>query len=150
MNERPILFSAPMVRAILDGRKTTTRRIIKHKKQLYIPGCLLWVRETWSMNPEKGAAPLSVVYRADPEWDEYYDDIKWHPSIFMPRVYSRITLRIVKVRDDWLNNISESDAKAEGVNDKAEFSLLWDKINGNGAFAKNPMVWVIEFERIYD
>jgi hypothetical protein len=140
--ERPILFSGPMVRAILDGQKTQTRRIIKTLpgeefcalnarssavftvdqrtyREVRNPygdeGDLLWVRETFLV-----VDPMTryfqdapkIVYRAD-DWDIKPD--KWTPSIFMPRKLSRITLRITGLRVERLQCITEAGAKAEGV-----------------------------------
>ena len=131
MKTRPILFSAPMVRALLEGRKTQTRRIVKPQPQHIAwfahqegwiarmrdeepqnemvkcpygqPGDRLWVRETWS----QGAC---TFYRAT-------DTLitKWRPSIFMPRWASRITLEIVSVRVERLNEISSTDCFDEGI-----------------------------------
>lgn len=184
MKERPILFSGAMVRAILDGKKTQTRRIFKgtteHKGE-YNPDYLerwkgdkgwadicpygrigdhLWVRETWS-DHEVGEP---VLYRASVPIDDDVDrDFKWRPSIFMPRWASRITLEIVNVRVERLQEISGSDAKAEGItmplSQRCEFQSeyaayisayrdLWDSINGKGAWGLNPWVWAIEFERV--
>jgi hypothetical protein len=129
--ERPILFSGPMVRAILDGRKTQTRRIIKpqpvcEREGSYFlpkpcpygrPGDRLWVRETWAPvctfdpSPETGA-----LYRADPMYDGMEQfDWPWTPSIHMPRWASRITLEITGVRVERLNEISNSDCISEGL-----------------------------------
>jgi hypothetical protein len=128
--ERPILFSGPMVRAILAGRKTQTRRIVRPRQVheginiYYVPktcpygraGDLLWVRETWAPvstfdpSPETGA-----LYRADPMYDGIDQfDWPWKPSIHMPRWASRITLEVTGVRVERLNDISEEDAIAEG------------------------------------
>lgn len=150
MRERPILFSSPMVRAILDGTKTQTRRLVKPapswtappnygcvggkgfgfidgndvRKAPCEPGDWLWVRETW--NREGGA----VTYRADGDWIADYaagdaDDYarrkargmhpRWKPSLFMRREDSRITLEVTSVRVERLNDISQRDAVAEGV-----------------------------------
>ena len=138
MTERPILFSAEMVRAILDGRKTQTRRAIKpvptfngggacHDadalQQDYVepywvfpkickygaPGDLLWVRETW-FDPQMDGG--RVLYAADQP--EVHPIHRRRPSIHMPRWASRITLRITDVRVERLQDISEDDARAEG------------------------------------
>ena len=93
--------------------------------------------------------------------------MKWKPSIFMPRALSRITLEITRVRVERLQEISEADEKAEGVlpvrigfldprdggNNATEshieaYGALWEQINGKGSWQKNPLVWVITFNRI--
>ena len=98
---------------------------------------------------------------------------KWTPAIHMPRWASRLTLEVVSVRVERLNDISEEDAQAEGVAPffevykgmgqeqtistgeraadaphRASFACLWDEINGDRALWKsNPWVWVVEFKR---
>lgn len=177
MKERPILFSAPMVRALLAGTKTQTRRLVAepHRSSRYGQlGDRLWVRETW------GAAdrfyeghdldePRVVAYRADRsaiQWDAEpprkipacdlntwnWDSIKWKPSIFMPRWASRITLEITEMRTQRLQDISADDAKAEGFDGSVFdavhwYSMLWDQINGPGSWKSNPWAWAISFRR---
>lgn len=142
IKERPILFNAPMVRAVLDGRKTQTRRICKQAEveegdELFScpygkPGDRLWVREAWGIAncwltyDEPTDPPRCIAYRADhaarcfdPEYDVNTDDwgwdaMKWKPSIHMPRWASRITLEITDVRVERLQEISRGDALAEG------------------------------------
>lgn len=184
MTERPILFNDAMVRAILDGRKTQTRRIMKGAVLDWIrlpgggvssqfiadaanrlcpfghPGDRLWVRECWS---DAGAnAPELTLYRASyphhvPSRYENIPasaEIRWRPSIHMPRWASRITLEITCVRVERLNDISGADAVAEGVRSRlpdngiavSEYRDLWEYINGPGSWEKNPWVWVIEFK----
>ena len=181
MKERPILFSGSMVRALLDGRKTMTRRVCKeldHTAERLavewasthcpygVPGDRLWVRETWrNGTPMLNGPDLNgaVAYRAD-----YPDSghlIKWRPSIFMPRRASRITLEIVSVRVERVQDISEADAKAEGVRQpvpgswyrhvkrdcyRCGFEALWDSINAKRGYGwdVNPWVWIIEFKQI--
>lgn len=131
MSERPILFSGPMVRAILEGRKTQTRRVVKGIALDWLrpdgftpeftaspenslcpygnPGDTLWVRETWG--PFEGG----FIYRADEGPNVKPDDGRWHPSIHMPRDASRLSLLIKSVRVERLQEISEADAFAEGV-----------------------------------
>ena len=139
MKERPILFRGPMVRAILEGRKTQTRRVVKdtglyaieerfHGKETAdrekhnlatqckygISGDHLWVKETHQAHPIYG----SPVYKADYQTDNNPVKIEgwpWRPSIFMPRKSSRITLEITDVRVERLQDISEEDAMSEGV-----------------------------------
>nr|WP_284076365.1 hypothetical protein [Herbaspirillum aquaticum] len=140
VKERPILFSAPMVRAILAGDKTQTRRIAKDVRHpdlgnVYAPGALvlerepqhvieracpygrpgdrLWVRETWGYNPDHPGMPWHACYRADPGME--YDGIKWKPSIHMPRAACRIKLEITGVRVERLQDISDFDAEDEGT-----------------------------------
>lgn len=143
MKERPILFSLPMVRAILDGRKTQTRRVVKHlnvragmpepEYQSVLKCCpygqfgdRLWVREThtfgprspsmkkWSHTPDEAR----VIYGADDWWlSGPYGPHKpkMRPSIHMPRWASRILLEVGSVRIERLQEISDEDASAEGV-----------------------------------
>ncbi|WP_150144274.1 ASCH domain-containing protein [Enterobacter bugandensis] len=186
MKERGMIFNGEMVRAILDGRKTQTRRIIKPQPVMYEPdqsihvsdmindalrcpfgqvGNRIWVRETWA---EAGAgAPDLKLYRANyPECvPTHYenvppvDEIRWTPSIHMPRWASRITLEITGVRVERLASISDDDAGKEGypanpapyggTMDKwLWFRGLWDSIYPDQSFKHNPWVWVIEFKRI--
>ena len=215
MKEKPILFSGPMVRAILEGRKTQTRRVIKPQPDLSIlkesarglefefrrmpalgpthtpaewgfvpkydkPDCMpifgyscpwkvgmkLWVRETFRI-PEYHEYDdrVEVEYRANHPTP---DELKWKPSIFMPRKFSRITLEITGVRAERLNDISEMDAMAEGCKSelsrkqdlisgrwcdvlsyKKGFESIWDSINGKSyPWSSCPWVWVIEFKII--
>ena len=196
---RPILFSGPMVQAILAGRKTQTRREVKAINHdsfdaftaadpsgfwgfnanndpvlcVHSPygevGDRLWVRETQyveSAGNQDGTGRF-VLYRAT---DVDAPVSKWTPSIHMPRWASRITLEIVGLRIERLNAISESDAKAEGTDNRSDlawghggqgddmarwavdhghryaFCHLWDSINGDGAWSLNPWVWVVEFK----
>lgn len=143
MGERPILFSAPMVRALLSGAKTQTRRVVKPQPQILgdrtmfqgamildeaalrttfcpfgAPGDRLWVRETWAPHEPRTPNQPRVHYRADhPDWTtgDGGDIERWRPSIYLPRWASRITLEVTGVRVERLQAISEEDAKAEGV-----------------------------------
>lgn len=192
MKERPILFSAPMVRAILDGTKTQTRRVVKglaldwldnakftpeyvaspdnYMCPYGLPGDRLWVREAYCFQSySEGIALLTyhadsppVVYPAPMEDGRPEQKEGPHPSIHMPRWSCRIVLEIVSVRVERLNEISEQDAIAEGVDGhdsagalltgwyekpRKAFQRLWEQINGNGSWEQNPWVWVIEFKR---
>lgn len=196
MRERPIFFSSPMVRAILSGAKTQTRRVVKvrchsicenddgklwpwsedvelaedfwHPCPFGEPGDRLWVREAfihepadycWEASASIPCRPALTVYRADHEGDTR--GAGWKPSIHMPRWASRITLEITDVRVERLQDISEADAKAEGVSMpdgtptppdfwsyQQEFRHLWEQIHGGGSWEKNPWVWVIEFKKL--
>lgn len=138
MKARPILFSAPMIKALLAGTKNQTRRTIKPQPDCGFivgapgspacpygaPGDLLWVRETWARNAHQVSdtrMDTSLVYRADGESRALDNgcELPWRPSIFMPRQHSRLTLRITEVRVQRLQEISEADAQAEGVSDAA-------------------------------
>lgn len=166
MKMRPILFSGEMVRAILEGRKTQTRRVVKPQPAYVIdsvwvcpygrPGDGLWVRETWAPNSQAGV----FSYAAD--WAAGVKHVsRWRPSIHMPRAASRISLEVVGVRVERLREISEADALAEGCADSEmvdgvpmwcsaveKYMDLWEKINGEGSWAVNPWVWVVEFRRV--
>ena len=128
MKSRPILFSAHMVRALLDGSKTQTRRAwrvqpppgvkIGYSTETKSPhgqvGDQLWVRETFLIADERAAGRPPWVYAADYQ-DQDRPKPRWKPSIFMPRAASRITLEITGVRVERLQDITAADALAEGV-----------------------------------
>jgi uncharacterized protein YhfF len=172
--ERPILFSAPMVRAILSGRKTQTRRRVKPQHGFSpsmrtaeycaqispygAPGDRLWVRETF--------LHVADFHGKDVTWYRADDDTfpgQWKPSIFMPRAASRITLEVTGVRVERLNEMPPEDARSEGCGSaeipwmsgplasdpwRNTYAQLWESINGAGSWAANPWVWVIEFKRV--
>jgi len=129
MKPKPILFSGAMVRAILAGEKTQTRRVVKdprrygltdermvigHRRNLpYVVGQILWVRETFNADwcdhviyRADGGAARDAGYSAEP---------RWRPSIFMPRSSSRITLRVTDVRVERLQGITVHDIRLEGI-----------------------------------
>lgn len=173
---KPILFNTKMVRAILDGRKTQTRRIVKPQPigftgrnfifdddecpkkweqcddfistAPYHTGDILWVRETWCKVP--GLPPF--VYKAS-----CYDGMtrKWHPSIHMPREAARLFLRVTDVRAERLQHITRDDAISEGCNAAIpvlEFQGIWDTTikkadRDRYGWAADPWVWVYTFER---
>ena len=207
---KPIIFNTEMVRAILDRRKTQTRRVIKPQPRSqgmkefgeawewrknktdwfagatleqmiasyglkqYCPyglfGGKLWVRETFFHDGTD--CPGNLHYRANAtKADEAWfveEGWKWKPSIHMPKEYSRITLEIKDVRVERVQDISEEDAKAEGVFEaeqcdhirqscedigcygngyKATFASLWDSINLKRGYGwdTNPFCWVLDF-----
>ena len=221
MKERPILFSAPMIRAILAGTKTQTRRLIKpvgndegfvlqdygdgfwpyrsedgesgfyrdrdgYDTEERIkcphgqPGDRLWVRESFSgpycMEAQDGmaAAPPStwahesrIWYWADGD-PTHGDWTRPRPSIHMPRWASRITLEVTAVKVERLQDISETDAIAEGIektpngfwslygqadadgtySPRASYRALWESINGPRSWDANPWVWCVSFKRL--
>lgn len=223
MKERPIIFSAPMVRAILAGTKTQSRRVIKEPgearvfgrhsipehhhadgpgglagpKEMYLhwaygggdmagdmckarvyspygpPGDRLWVRETWRpvVCGRKDCAKHAngIEYRATAEIMAM--NPIWKSPIYMKRAASRLTLEIDRVRVERLQNITEDDARAEGVprddepcdhvrrscseigclgpGYRASFCERWDEINGKRApWSANPWVFVLTFRRV--
>ncbi len=146
------------------------------------PGDRLWVRETWQYFGGDEylyqKSRQSVAYKAtwdsdkclwkegtaEPTTFDYWPET-WRPSIHMPRWASRLTLEIVSVKVERVQEISQADAKAEGVTaviskkihgwtpHVLEFSLLWDSINakregGKYAWAANPFVWAISFKKV--
>jgi len=223
--DHPMLFSAPMIRALIEGRKTQTRRVLNNVprrvadtihatnirwqrlraapyldaycserksaanprgmgdtwcwwtrdsrvgssfKVGYVPGDCLWVREAFAR-----------VGDADDDahacWDmrrPYYfradslvpEQGKWRSPIHMPREASRLTLTITGVRVERLNDISESDAEAEGIEPQpyhpgrwtfgdgisypsagGAYATLWDHLHGPGAWDANPWVAALTF-----
>ena len=232
MKERPILFNGEMIRAILDGRKTMTRRVVKNVCDIVqdwdkndksygpffedeygdshktielcpygLPGDRLWVRETFGISyyfPEglthKPKISLKKALTNDykryikPErygdldyiknqflnWgiqmhfkanDTNVGNIKWVPSIHMPRWASRITLEITDVRVERVQEITPKDALSEGTTYEQHyeglgnpcdetrilnsFIELWDSAAKPGyKWEDNPWVWVVEFKRV--
>ena len=226
VKERPIIFGAESVRAILAGRKTQTRRILSPQplremgspsydevlgwtfpdfgpgarasnlrlqwtRNYGVPGDRLWVRESWWTVEREGQGVGVPFLLYDEEWEgneplrcaplrpwgpffPYARKFGHHPSRFMPRVASRLTLEIEGVRVQRLQDISEEDAKAEGVDGyvagegtvsrdalnvepgywhphffRQGFREAWDDINGNRApWESNPFVWAIAIRRI--
>ncbi|MCW1887689.1 hypothetical protein OKA04_23330 [Luteolibacter flavescens] len=174
IKERPILFSGPMVRALLDGTKTQTRRIIAPQPEAtsfaYLwkgreigekifpltccpygaPGDRLWVRETFGDRADYAA--IGALHK-----DRYYyaaDGKKagwrYRPSIHMPRKASRITLEVVSVRVERLQDISEEDAIAEGIEctHRDEDRTFWKNYRFEGPIAKRGKVWTPEENQI--
>ncbi len=203
MKTRPIIFSGPMIRAILSGAKTQTRRVVSPAPpesvraelcncppgswgspgkefhfcreglnphwQWHLPcrygmrGDSLWVREPWRVSRTHDATPprdlppktMTVFFEAggtvanqeNGMWERDDFDLnglpewvgKLRPSIHMPRWASRLTLEIIGVRVERLQDITEADAIAEGA---------MPAINGDGSWAINPWVWVLEFKKL--
>ena len=210
MTERPIICNGDMVRAILRGEKTQTRRPVKpipvypdafdglrreiHDGQAHFWACgaelpahifrcpyghgdRLWVRETFrEYYPKEGWPAPKALYKADGiarlEDTETGKTIPWRPSIHMPRSLSRITLEITDINAERVQDITEDDARAEGV--KPEFRTVVARSDGGpdyhipcsyrGGFANTwdaiyaklsglswdeaPWVWAITFRRV--
>lgn len=174
----PIFFNTEMVRAILEGRKTVTRRVVAPQppagvtqlyhgaapgrwrspgkdvwveiRAPYQPGDILWVRETWvAWSPTYGTEPR-LIYKAD---DNVPSGVKWNPSIHMPREAARIFLRVTGVRVERLQEIDDAGVVAEGLEIGCYFDELWNstikpKDRPTYGWDANPWVWVINFERV--
>lgn len=188
MKERPILMSAPMVRAILEGRKTQTRRTLpswlspdlsRGKPAHAIAQCKhgragdrLWIKETvrWSSRDRRAFYAADDSPSVITEWPWQRDVLS---AIFLPRGASRITLEIAEVRVQRLQEISEDDARAEGVKGPHlgrwtdgegrlvpseqepprpwahSFAVAWQEINGKRAsWWSNPWCWCLTFRRV--
>lgn len=135
---KPILFNTEMVQAIMDGRKTVTRRVVKPQPEegvrsgksacgigLFDPsgmpvclspyqtGNVLWVRETFNSDWCD-----HTIYKADGGSARdagYSEEPKWHPSLHMPKSAARIFLRVTDVRAERLQEITDKQAQNEGV-----------------------------------
>jgi len=134
-------------------------------------GDICYVREACAASERRSDGQDGVIYIADRQfipikdttkaadaWVElnHYGQKRGHssrrgrivPNIHMPRWASRMTLVLLDVRIEQLHEITEDDARREGVNGRDEYLRLWDRIHGPGAAAKNPFVYVLEFRRI--
>lgn len=149
---KPILFNAEMVRAILDGRKTVTRRVVKlphcgfweHEPPRgaippYQVGDVLWARETWGEGYEDG----TYIYKADDKLAgnpmfESSTKMIYHPSIYMPKAAARIWLRVTDVRVERLQDITPEQCVTEGIG----FEKEWLDVMGEH--------WDIPFAAIWD
>lgn len=214
MKEIGMLFSGEMVQAILDERKTQTRRLARdcridsngnawqgkwnfgqdvwgkpHVNRWKKPcnvGDHIYVRETWSYYYfDSDTKKQFYYYKADyldfekgftPDgWDSRPPAAggdRWYPSIHMPKAAARIWLEVTDVRIERLQDISEKDAIAEGIDMESEFASLCidletapysnDLVRNSaaitvfkklwestcGSWDANPWVWVIEFKQI--
>lgn len=190
-NAKPILFNEKMVRAILEGRKTVTRRVYKGIKEPYETGDILYVRETWCKGKiEAGEEPdgrdALYISQCTGEDDYIYkefavshdigmEDVKWKPAIHMRKEAARIFLKVMDVRAERLQDITNVQILSEGANREAitryvnqmpeetkeyvdaafrfEFAELWDSTIKKNELDKygwdaNPMVYVVEFEKL--
>ena len=175
--ERPILFSTPMVQAILAGEKTMTRLVIKPqpgegttRRPRYKVDDILWVRETWRINGyddlfgykitvefKEGGFKYNIKLKKE-LWNRYLGQEmpfgnnmnKWRPSIFMPRVVARILLKVQGVRSERLQKISREDVKKEGLDRLIDFIQLWNSLNAKRGYSweRNPYVYVYEFMKV--
>lgn len=154
--DRPILFSSPMVRAILDGKKTMTRRIYKTCFYSWQVGDRLWVKETYLVARDDSINTKIIYAATDPNLIGmgFNYSVKcssktqlpiWKPSIFMPRKYSRIMLEITDIKREALRDISEADAKREGFDNRQEFLDYFEEINPV-LKEQNPEVLAIGFK----
>jgi hypothetical protein len=205
MTDRPILFSAPMVRALLAGTKTQTRRILNPQPTVNTSGLLIWERKGWFVQGKPSdvaiaqrihvgdrlwvregwrcngwATDVATIFYAASEGDGYTAMCEqypvadrrplrvtagWRPSIHMPRWASRLTLTVTEVRVERLQDISEADCVAEGIEWMTRtasgnfyrhfdapgmpimafgaYRSLWNHINGAGAWDVNP--WVVAY-----
>lgn len=212
----PILFNTEMVQAILDGRKTVTRRICKDANEFTVPdmsffdaekrtyavhnyadaehtdklsvaertcpicpGDILYVRETWCSryDGEKYFYLADKCTKREEKKLLDYGEVKWRPSIHMPKEAARIFLKVKDVRVERLQDITEKQAESEGLKFKAMycpkddtfveiqnpsidsgatykngFAKIWNSTIKKSDIEKygwnaNPWVWVIEFER---
>jgi hypothetical protein len=148
---KPILFSTPMVKDIIAGKKRQTRRIMKPqplsideerkviipyngsakwlcetRKKPYEVGQIMWVRETWLEDIEADRQPM-YFYKASAQNPDIWN---WKPSIHMPRSAARIFLKVTDVRTERIQDGGDRE--------------FW----GEATWHNNPWVWVIEFERI--
>lgn len=213
MSDRGLMFTSTMVRAILAGRKSQTRRVVKPAIVEHIESIggdgeekaardsinIHWGRplgddgkpdgrEQWlllsSEYPEEGCVPIGAGPAGRPgdklyakeTWCRYADGsigyladmpqaeaekIRWRPSLLIKRADARLWLRVTAVRLERLQDITEEDAEAEGVEPRAgagqiarhrgSFERLWDELNGGHGrgfpWKANPWVWVIAFTR---
>lgn len=169
----PIIFSAPMVRALLDGRKTQTRRLAWRDLDVpddWVPECApspwqrvkdgdrLWVRENHRLTDceciEACRGWGHVWYDADESGYRAVSSNKCRPSIHMPRWASRLTLIVTATRIDRLQEISHDDIVQEGVSGDGgpglpgAFMTLWEKLHGPDSWHANPEVVAITFKPI--
>jgi len=175
MKERPIIFSTPMVQAIMDGQKTMTRRILKpqpegnpcgicyssfHSKDIDGYGFSFDEKITSIIKCPYGQpgdrlwvretfiyAGNQIIFKAD-EDPENKLFCKWSSPLFMPKSAARLWLEIEEVRVETLHDISESDAISEGFASRDKFAAYWESLHGDFSYLEDPWVWVIKFRRV--
>mgnify|MGYP000774678644 CR=1 FL=1 len=200
---KPILFNTAMVNAILDGRKTTTRRIIKRTpsndtpsgygfwkefneddNELYIKdythsccwwtekeyinrfskfhiGDILYIRETWFegdiLDSNGDIVKRNIVlYRTDDLSEHDIEEIKWKPSIHMPKRLARIFLKVTGVRVERLHDITVKGIDKEGTITTDKFLEIEEKMNeyyiriAQNQDIKRPNYYYDEFKKLWD
>ncbi|MEW5250331.1 hypothetical protein [Microbulbifer discodermiae] len=204
VKERPIPYSAVMIRALRAGMKTNTRRMINPQPEMREggqcrvringnwnlgpadfllrdamprfgcpygqPGDRLWTREAWRTTAGLDHLPPRDIPMDAPIWYEADGPApapqfgRYRHARFMCRWMSRGLDEVTDIRVERLQDISEEDAKVEGItpykcgwsngemgpfsHPVLAFFTLWDSINGDGSSDANPWVWVIEFKRV--
>lgn len=169
MSIKPILFNTEMVRAILDGRKTYTRRLprkqIEEKYLEYdewvqtvaVPGCTyLREKEFYMQYPPYQPGDTLYVRETWSEWTDGYlykawtepfpqagalPGVKWSPSIHMPKDAARIWLKVTDVRIERLQDITDDGAKAEGANWKNGKNVGWEEKMNRTAIERFAEIW---------
>ena len=191
-NAKPIFFNTEMIRAIQDGKKTVTRKMMKPQpiylngfwwhgaerwpekirtihlvngarlyKMPYKPGDYLYVRETYGTYSKTYGTMPNLYYKADGDAPE---NIKWKPSIHMPKEAARIFLQVKDVKVERLCEISGEDLLKEGIDKKTlfdgpvskafnKFIDIWNSTIKPEDLDKygwdaNPWVWATEFEQV--
>ncbi|MBH0112685.1 hypothetical protein I5E68_06940 [Novosphingobium sp. YJ-S2-02] len=177
MADKGIIFSAAMVRALLDGRKTQTRRLVKKPAALdalavfkpaflqlpgnadllpYAPGDRLYVREAHAID---GARSWYRLGHEEALARGPRVDVRWRPSIHMPRWASRLWLEVAEVRVQRIADISEADALAEGIErveypekgdwgwPQRRFAELWNSLHTTKGerWEDNPWIVAVSF-----
>ncbi len=154
----PIIFSTAMVQALLDGRKTQTRRLASSPLAKAKPGDRLWVREAFMLvgSGDPGVPIRRAGWRDDAK-AQGLDNIPaaephgWSPSIHMPRWASRLTLAVTSVRFQPLQGITEEDAQAEGSEQigsyRDGYANLWRTLHTKSGqrWGDNPDIVALTF-----
>ncbi len=134
-----IVFTGPMVRAILDGRKTETRRLKPWKPGLY------YVKETFAWVPtydDHGDEVSRLVYRAS---SEPQPQLKWKSGLFMPEAASRAKIVVETALPGNLGHMTADDIKKEGFDTYGAFILTWNELHRDCQYITRPDVWVMRF-----
>lgn len=149
---------------ILNGTKTQTRRIIRYdacgtfdhdqrgnklfdSEQQMIP-CAYRIDKTYAVVPKRGQR--AVWWKPHCLTGHVMTTINLHTPLSIAELerigYQQLRIRVLAVRREALHDISDADAREEGVTDAVEYQRLWEQINGKKSWERNPQVWVIEFE----